>query len=488
MVVGMLEDHLSATPKMRIYHTEWQLVQYLLPCFVAMFLDIHQDSGIDIQGKILYLQFVHELIKSFEVNPYLATSLFGTFSGGYSPFYFYAQDKLRTVVFWQVQLAKSGIGKILNASGNCSEKASEFEKQFARCPHLFIFQNPSKNAGKLTEAHTSSVSMPWLLQVHSFMSRIILAMNAVTSNSLFPRYQLIDAMLTVHTIFCALKADVDTKCNANISESSTKCKELPFLELLSEEAMMKLSLEFGIKFLQKAAPVKNNSENDSLPDDLIAKIKEECASLSVEQIFGLMFLCCCSNNAPGGFGAESEWVKNLGKLRMPINNIEAAFFAFANNELVKLKLLFSTMLIDKLGNDQSIVTVEFARKYPNCYEKVLSRIEGKYLQMKEPCELTMLPIKHCRWCGLVEGDLKLCRECIENDDYPDRNWFCSSECEEQALDKAHTEEHATALVISCKIEDPRVGLQNLQLEDKKSPVAQHYNKKLKKRNTRPKKY
>lgn len=72
--------------------------------------------------------------------------------------------------------------------------------------------------------------------------------------------------------------------------------------------------------------------------------------------------------------------------------------------------------------------------------------------MNEAAELTIMPFIHCRWCGLVDGELTMCKECKDIDNYPDKNWFCSEICEQRALEKVHREEHARDLEIrvGCK--------------------------------------
>jgi len=71
--------------------------------------------------------------------------------------------------------------------------------------------------------------------------------------------------------------------------------------------------------------------------------------------------------------------------------------------------------------------------------------------MQEPGEVTFFPVKHCRWCGLVEAadEFRVCNECAENPDYPDTSIFCSSKCETEAMKFVHLEEHARYLTIKC---------------------------------------
>ena len=90
---------------------------------------------------------------------------------------------------------------------------------------------------------------------------------------------------------------------------------------------------------------------------------------------------------------------------------------------------------------------------PVSYQFALSCVDKKRLDMDEPAEMTIMPLIHCRWCGLVDGILTMCKECKHLDDYPDKNWFCSEICEQRALDKVHREEHARDLTIRVGIKD-----------------------------------
>lgn len=95
---------------------------------------------------------------------------------------------------------------------------------------------------------------------------------------------------------------------------------------------------------------------------------------------------------------------------------------------------------------------------PVSYNFALGCINNKRLTMDEPAQMTIMPLIHCRWCGLVDGELFMCKECKQIDNYPDKNWFCSEMCEQRALDKVHREEHARDLTIRIGIEDRVVKL------------------------------
>ncbi|XP_065351675.1 uncharacterized protein LOC135947047 [Cloeon dipterum] len=77
-------------------------------------------------------------------------------------------------------------------------------------------------------------------------------------------------------------------------------------------------------------------------------------------------------------------------------------------------------------------------------------LKGRFV-MKFPGEISMLPLKHCRWCGILETPkikLKMCFWCKEFMDYPNVTWFCSENCEKQCNDTVHVEEHEK-FIISC---------------------------------------
>jgi len=51
---------------LKVVYPECQVLQYLVPCFVASALDLYKDSSVPHDKKKEYLQFVHELIESYE--------------------------------------------------------------------------------------------------------------------------------------------------------------------------------------------------------------------------------------------------------------------------------------------------------------------------------------------------------------------------------------------------------------------------------------
>jgi hypothetical protein len=192
-------------------------------------------------------------------------------------------------------------------------------------------------------------------------------------------------------------------------------------------------------------------------------VLSECEKLSLEQIAALVAFYSIQKL----LGRGTEELK--GEIRVPMDLVEEVFFACRAGDQVKLKLLLGKVFT-RNGTNFSEVTYDFARnEAPNVYESALAKVKDGRVQM-EPCELTLLPIKHCRWCGLVRHDaLRLCQECQEDQGYPDRTWFCGDECERQAMDMLHREEHARHLYLALGIEDgkARVVRPELQTETPK---------------------
>jgi len=137
----------------------------------------------------------------------------------------------------------------------------------------------------------------------------------------------------------------------------------------------------------------------------------------------------------------------------PLDEIDSALWALFSGDIWTAKQKISSMTHVSGKDDQTLVSLKFAQSCPD-YEEVLKTgltVEGK-VKMSSPGEITFFPVKHCRWCGLLEADtFRKCPVCVDNPDYPDVNYFCSEKCETEALDKQHTEEHATFLMIRCGI-------------------------------------
>lgn len=162
----------------------------------------------------------------------------------------------------------------------------------------------------------------------------------------------------------------------------------------------------------------------------------ECKKLSLEQVVALVLYSTMPLTARKGYA------DNLCKVSVPMDRVEELFFAYRAGDYFKLKLMLGKMFT-RDGIDFSVVTYEFAKKVaPYTYRGALEQVKDGRVQMNRSGELTLLPIKHCHWCGLVRDDtLRLCDLCQEEQGYPVRTWFCGDKCEKRAM-KLHGEEHA----------------------------------------------
>ena len=225
--------------------------------------------------------------------------------------------------------------------------------------------------------------------------------------------------------------------------------------------------------------VERCTHRSSNPNNVLQlRVLIECEKLSLEQITALIVFY--SVQLLAGKGTREP----KGDIRVPLDRVEEVYIAYRTGDLVKLKLLLGQMFT-RDGTDFSEVTYEFASKVaPLVYRSALAKCKDGRVQMK-PCELTLLPIKHCRWCGLVRHDaLRLCKECERDLRFPDRTWFCGDECERQAMDMLHREEHVRHLLLAIGIEDMKARvLPECEKEVSKSAPV----KRKKKRSGRAKK-
>jgi len=92
--------------------------------------------------------------------------------------------------------------------------------------------------------------------------------------------------------------------------------------------------------------------------------------------------------------------------------------------------------------------MDFAKKSASiCYKPVLDMINQN--QQKLKIFRSVIPIKCCSCCSKFDCTLKMCWVCVDNTDFPDIHWFCSSECEQKSLDAGHMEKHDHDLMVKC---------------------------------------
>ncbi|XP_059486395.1 uncharacterized protein LOC132203002 [Neocloeon triangulifer] len=125
---------------------------------------------------------------------------------------------------------------------------------------------------------------------------------------------------------------------------------------------------------------------------------------------------------------------------------------FAEKKLDKLKIAIASICIDVNRQDRTWTSLEVMNNSPQkLFTPYLDRIKkGKIRRWHED---VLIPVKHCRFCGKVNGNLVMCSACQDNDDYPDVNWFCGEECETKAfLKTSHKEDHEDFIIHQISFE------------------------------------
>jgi hypothetical protein len=125
----VFEEHESSTKGHNKLHPEQQIVQYVLPCFVASFLEFADHTDVEQKDKETFVKIVHELIKGYEVDPYKVAYMEGPFSGGFSP-YLLVNGLLYYVVHWRTQLVFDGLQRALGSSPKATNLVKTLDSKF----------------------------------------------------------------------------------------------------------------------------------------------------------------------------------------------------------------------------------------------------------------------------------------------------------------------------------------------------------------------
>ncbi|XP_059480679.1 uncharacterized protein LOC132199744 [Neocloeon triangulifer] len=122
---------------------------------------------------------------------------------------------------------------------------------------------------------------------------------------------------------------------------------------------------------------------------------------------------------------------------------------FAAKDLLKLKLAAIGLCVtEPHRRNRTITTMALVNKSsPKLFAPYTARIKkGRIRRWHDDL---LLPVKHCRFCGnLDHAKLTMCTACVDNDDYPDVNWFCGHECEAAAMQKCKHEDEHVAYIMS----------------------------------------
>ncbi|XP_059490902.1 uncharacterized protein LOC132205676 [Neocloeon triangulifer] len=385
---------------------EMSAVQYILPCFVASFLDMDADPSVSVASKRQYLDFVHQMIKTYETCKYYechkkhnhfvnrTTRLLDT----------YGQFTVISRVNVDLDKAMSGVLNLMPRRINYLLK----EK------FLFVLLSTvMRQCDHDTEYDIKFSSFSWPLQFYHLMCRMLSAVEAV-----------------------------DPEAYNSVDLSIGHCyKAFLFASMVEDLGVTHPVVEM-IDPMLKEAGYRWNSKFRGEPVVLRA-----FENTTMEQLLGIILY---------------TYLRNLDLIATPIkpkqfefvqrftpDPVQVAFFNVMEGKLWELKLMVSKWLSAKNGElNLSMITFKEAKARENCYKNVLSTLtpDGK-VQMKKPGQINFCPIQHCRWCGQAEGvkNFILCDMCLDTPEYPDKNFFCSMDCS-NAMQEQHKDEHEEFLL------------------------------------------
>jgi len=399
------------------FYPECQFVQYILPCFAATFLDLCKRTTETVETKKNYLNFVHQLVESYE-NYEFSQELKSI------------EQKVSFSCTTYVGCFKKQIAEYeINTTEDFQQVAgpNQVTQKIFHCLHFF------KQYTEFYFSHRRAVnyiSFPWQTQMLMFFSRI---------NSTFET-------LGVRDNSCPFKALIwmNDLCAMHARRYGDE-----FVPLFSYRIERNLrDINNPEKYFSESERILLEKQRFEITPILLA----DSYDLTVQQLVGLSLFYYSKNrdifSKIGKVGLQGP-----GFLLDPSDAIAWSFWT-EDRWLVKMKLFKKVENFRSKLNDLTLVSLECAKKN-SCYKDVPQYItlKGK-VKMDHAGEITFFPVKHCRWCGLVEtvdASFRVCAECAENPDYPDINFFCSAKCEMESLKMQHEDEHARFLMIKCGI-------------------------------------
>jgi len=388
-------------------YPEWPFVQYVLPCFGASFLELEEDKTVDVEKKKWFLHFIHRLLCSYQKNPRYP-------SDKYIP-HLVKQEGLIFMVHKAEQI-KSFLSRAI--FGTKKEENIITRDFFAK------FLLP------LTEFCSNKDGPSTRESLCFFLYRL----EGVLKKCLSPEFFSEPAVSPVKKVTLLCRMMATAAFSRQGYEEDVNFKDLPSLLKVVFEKHIAVNLD---SWLQKTKT---------------KKLLIEAKAMTEKQLLQLIFYLCF----------KTPYFKNLKKNKenrkteqdMSLDEVEKAFWVYLEGDAWKVKQIFSTWMAQIKSEDDDNkhpeISMKFATDYaPYCFSPVFAEIKDGKVKMDFPGEITFFPIRHCRWCGLVEAEeeFKVCKICTEYSDYIDTCIFCSPKCEKEALDGEHTEEHARYLKI-----------------------------------------
>jgi hypothetical protein len=401
MVYKMIERHSKSANGPLHYAPECQMVQYLLPCYVAAYLDLDKDPSVQKESKLKYMHFLHELIGCYEHQEFVQvhTSL----------------QKLTPYIF----VAEKEIADDL-----------EFDFQNAS----IAFKNELENAAIIKQAFTQSFmylrrakDQKWLRKLDTFRTTVwaghlpmhFCRMRHCLINLGWIKVNVYNICL-LSAVVCYQIGDVSSKLVFELYKL-LKCKREP--KAMSDFVMRDYLSEIDVA------------------------LQRDVALISIRQLTAIIMYLSLFKLKKQDY--QYDLFRRMQGPKFIFDTFSAAYWCILENDYWRFKKLLAPCMKAKNSLvDLSMATLKMAKKNRS-YTATLKTLtpEGR-VQMSKPGELTLFPIQHCRWCGTVHAKIfRLCPECKDNPDYPDINYFCCEKCEVAALDAQHREEHVRDLMI-----------------------------------------
>ncbi|XP_059488529.1 uncharacterized protein LOC132204201 [Neocloeon triangulifer] len=406
------------------YPYEINVVHYVLPWFVAAYQFLAKDKEWSKQKSVLdkYKIVVFTLLSNYKTSKCVSSSNWSDHS---IPSVLSLLSKTSKVSFadalkWKLNCVQSEYKRLFQGGPPVPVLDSIFLEQFKM---FLVFDSHLDFRGKdkLWENNFAISSK----HAYRFLSKVAQSLNTsardlnltdfpdkmfstkLHNQGLWLFFDLLNGLLTSKK----LKIDHDGLFN--------KCSDILFGKLFLQKVDKTLELEFE--------------------------------SLRLEQIAGILIYLIVNNLDPQKRKRFQTDFKSLE----PLDEVERAVFGVVRNDPWETKQVLSQWFNNSDRQDQSLISLESAKSSANdkFYSSILSHVNPDMtLKLKNKGEITFFPIKHCRWCGKLDPEEFItCKECSEEEEYPDVNFFCSETCEENAMEKIHRHEHETYLIAKCEM-------------------------------------
>jgi len=418
----MIETQFKTLKGPFTFFLELQFVQYMLPCFVASFLDMEKDKTVSSEVKEKYLKFVHLLVSNYERYTFSQQL---TSKKRKIPFAFFGHACMKNQEK-SIQLSETiekEIAYLLTGKlGNYFKECKAFDLTLKGIRFLF---HHNLHFGFIKDKQYGDMH-PWGLQLFMFNTRI----QRVFRDDL-KMFEVRESMSYKVVFFENL-----------ISLWNFRDP----LKLDSFDCIITLLVRKSFNF--EGYRGYFDFEKYEYPDNALTK---DLSLLPAKKLIGV---CFYKNMANYIKTYQAKEILNMYQgPHFPHYKLEKALWCRMSQDYWMLKQLAIPLKATDPDEVSPLATFELA-KSNLCYEFVLKALtpEGK-VPMSRPGEITFFPVQHCRWCGQVEGvaEFRVCPECLENPEYPDANFFCSEKCEKESLDSQHTEEHVRFLLIKCEL-------------------------------------